>query len=93
VKLTLNTVTLETQGKSTEFVIWAEIHKPAYDYALLVPRDLYLELLKGIAVDEVHFFNTLSLYAILNESYQLIDDIRLKEEVYHAAVRRPNDRT
>lgn len=93
-KLALNIVTLDIQGKEIEFVIWAEIHEqPACDYALLIPKELYLEMLKAVAVDEVNFFNNLSLYAILNDSYQLMDDPKLKEEVYYAAVRRPEKRT
>lgn len=92
-KQSLNTVTLEIDGKTMDFVIWGEIHKPpTYDFALLVPLQVYVELLKAVAVDEVNFYNSMFLYAILNGTYQVVDNPVLKEEVYHAISRAPEKR-
>jgi hypothetical protein len=90
VKIELKTVTLELDGKKGEFVVWGEwrredrMHGPDYVYALLILKDLYLEMLQAVAVDEVHFFNSLYLCMVSGDAYQFVDDPGRKEEIYRA---------
>ena len=93
-KITFKTVTLDVKGETTEFVVWGSIQTPEdpATYALLIPRALYMELLKAIAVDEVHLLNAMSLYAIINGMYEFLSNSKKKEEVYFAVISGSNKR-
>lgn len=87
-KVNLTTVTLDVKGETTEFVEWGSFWKQEdlAVYSLLIPKDLYLELLRATVIDEVNLFNSLLLYVVINDTYRLLSDSKKKEEVYFAII-------
>jgi hypothetical protein len=84
----LDIVTLEIKGQPAEFVLWAKAHaSPGCEYALLVPKPLFIEMAKATGTDLSIFYKTILLYEIQGESYVYVEDDKKKQEVFNAVVR------